>query len=179
MAALPVPVMLWYVLTTPRWMQNASCRGLERHHELHRRAIRVGDDAVIRADGVTIDFWHHERTIRIHAPGTAVVNDGDARLGKLGRPLLGHIPASTEQSHLRPCGQAPPQLSSRSICGLETPPPCPRSENFPQEVTHPRATPALPSLRAWSARRVPSLQLPLILILPWFLIQLQIPTSHQ
>ena len=28
MAALPVPVMLWYVLTTPRWMKNASCRGL-------------------------------------------------------------------------------------------------------------------------------------------------------
>ena len=76
-------------------------QGFEHHHELHRRAIRVGDDTVIRTDDVTVDFRHHERTIRIHAPGTAVVNDCDSRLGKFGRPLFGHIPASAEQRHLR------------------------------------------------------------------------------
>ena len=47
----------------------------------------------------------------------------------------------------------------------------PRFAHFPREATHPRATPALPSLRAWSARRVPSLQLSPISIHPWLLIQ--------
>ncbi len=78
---------------------------LEGHQELHRRAIGVGDYAVVGTDGVAVHLGYHEWACWIHAPRTAVVDDRGPHFGKLGRPLFGHIPASTEQRHLRPCRQ--------------------------------------------------------------------------
>ena len=61
----------------------------EHRHELHRRAVRVGDDARVALHVVGIDLADDERDGRVHSPGRAVVDDrraaGDGERGELAR----------------------------------------------------------------------------------------------
>ena len=49
---------------------------LQRHDELRGRAIRVGDDVLLRKTlgGVGVDLRHDQRNVRIHAPGGGIVD---------------------------------------------------------------------------------------------------------
>ena len=105
MAALPVPGDALVRADDTALDAVGVVQWLEGHHELHRRAIGVGNDAVIGTDGIAVYLRHHQGTLGIHAPGAAVINDRGPRLGKLGRPLFRYISASTEQRHQRPCSQ--------------------------------------------------------------------------
>ena len=44
--ASPLPDTAWYVLTTSRRRPASACSGREHRHRGHRRAVRVGDDAL-------------------------------------------------------------------------------------------------------------------------------------
>ena len=49
---------------------------LERHDELNRGAVRVGDDIFRRADVVSVDFGDDERRVGVHSEVRGVINDG-------------------------------------------------------------------------------------------------------
>ena len=50
---------------------------LERDHQLHRRAVRVGDDALVGVERLRVDLGDDERDLGVAAPGGGVV-DHDA-----------------------------------------------------------------------------------------------------
>ena len=41
---------------------------LERHHHLHRRAVRVGDDPAVRVERLGVDLGHDQRHVVVHPP---------------------------------------------------------------------------------------------------------------
>ena len=59
----------------------------ERHHHLHRRAVRVGDDALVAVDRVGVDLGDDQRHVVVHPPVAGVVDDDRAGLDQLRRPL--------------------------------------------------------------------------------------------
>ena len=60
---------------------------LQRDHQLHRRAVGVGDDPVVAVDGVVVDAGDDQRDVVVHAPVAGVVDDDRAGLDELRRPL--------------------------------------------------------------------------------------------
>ena len=76
-------------------------QGLQRHHQLHGRAVGIGDDVLLGVAGhrVGVDLGHDQRHVLVVAPGRGVVDDDAALGGDLGRPFLGHAdpPADIRQ----------------------------------------------------------------------------------
>ncbi len=73
---------------------------LQRHDQLCRRAIRVGDDVALLEvhDRIRVHFRNDQRNVGVVAPGRRVVDD-DATLGTdLRRPLLGNRAAGGHQA---------------------------------------------------------------------------------
>ena len=57
------------------------------HHQLHRRAVRVGDDPLVGVDRVVVDLGDHQRDVLVHAPVAGVVDHDRAGVDQLRRPL--------------------------------------------------------------------------------------------
>ena len=76
--------------------EEAVVKRFERHDQLDRRAIGVGDDEGV-TDGIRVDFRYHQGHAGVHAPGRAVVDDRGAHGLEGGCPLLAHIASGAEQ----------------------------------------------------------------------------------
>jgi len=61
-------------------------QGPNRHNGNNRRAIRVGNNALVLVNVLRIDFRHNQRHIRVHAEGGGIIDDDgsgfDSRGGK-------------------------------------------------------------------------------------------------
>ena len=78
---------------------------LEHGHRGHRRAVRVGDDALRSAcDGVRVHLGDDERHVGVHAPRGGVVDDDDARLREPGREPPGRRATGGEDRDVEPGG---------------------------------------------------------------------------
>ena len=75
----------------------------QRHQdrcELHRGAVRVGDDPLVAFQVVRIDLGHDERDVRLHPPGGRVVDDRGAA-SRCGRCQIARdVRAGTEQGDI-------------------------------------------------------------------------------
>ena len=76
----------------------------QRHHQLDGAAVRVRDDALVTGQGVRIDLRYHERHVRVHAPGAAVVDHRASRLREARRPFQRSATTGTEQRDIGPRG---------------------------------------------------------------------------
>ena len=81
---------------------GAVVQGLQRHHQLHGRAVGVGDDVLLGVAGhrVGVHLGHDQRHVLVVAPGRGVIDDDAALGGDLGRPLLGHRAAGRHQAEV-------------------------------------------------------------------------------
>ena len=71
---------------------------LGRQHDHHRRAVRVGDDALAGLPHrARVDLADDQRDVRVHAKRAGVVDDGRARGGEARRPLAAGAGAGAEQ----------------------------------------------------------------------------------
>ena len=70
--------------------------------ELHRGAVRVGDDPLVGRRVVRVDLRHDERDALVHPPRRGVVDDGRAAGDRLGRQRLGHAGAGREEGDVDP-----------------------------------------------------------------------------
>ena len=61
---------------------------LQGHHHDDRRAVRVGDDALVTGNGLRIDFRNNERDFRIHAESAGIVDDNGTGLDGCRSELL-------------------------------------------------------------------------------------------
>ncbi|MCY1298559.1 hypothetical protein D9M70_480500 [compost metagenome] len=75
---------------------------LQRHDELGRRAIRVGDDVLLgeERDRVRVHFRHDQRHFGVVAPGRRVVDDDAALLADLRRILERNSAAGRHQADI-------------------------------------------------------------------------------
>ena len=69
----------------------------QRHQRRDRRAIRVGDDALVIPDAVSVDLGDHQRHVRIHPEGRGIVDHDGAGLHCDWRVLSGNAAASRKQ----------------------------------------------------------------------------------
>src|SRR4051794_35848337 len=101
---------------------------LGRQHHDHRRAVRVGDDALARVgDRVRVDLADDERDLGIHAPRARVVDHERAVGGKPRRPLARRPAAGAEQREVEAgdrvvtqgLDDAPVELAARRALGRE------------------------------------------------------------
>ncbi len=69
----------------------------ERRHQLHRGAVRVGDDPLVGLEVVRVDLAHDQRDARLHPPGAGVVDDRAAAGGRLRRQVAGGVAAGREE----------------------------------------------------------------------------------
>ena len=69
----------------------------QRHQCGDRRAVRLGDDALVVADAAAVDLGDHQRHVRVHAEGGGIVDDDGAGLDRDRRVLLGNAAAGREQ----------------------------------------------------------------------------------
>ena len=69
----------------------------ERHHRRDRRAIGIGDDAFVVGNAAGVDLGHHQRHVRVHAEGGAVVHHHGAGLHRQRRIMFGNAAARREQ----------------------------------------------------------------------------------
>ena len=76
---------------------DGVAEGHERRHELHRAAVRVGDDPLVGLEVVRVDLADDERDARLHPPGARVVDDGAAAGGRLRRQLARDRAAGREE----------------------------------------------------------------------------------
>ena len=68
--------------------QRANSRQrCERQSQQDRRAIGIGDDALMGVSGFRVDFRNHKRNLRIHPKGTGVVNHDSSLLHRHWGPL--------------------------------------------------------------------------------------------
>ncbi len=77
-------------------------QGLQRHHELDRGTVRIGDDVLLleAVDRRGVHLRHDERHVGIVAPGRRII-DHDAALGRdLQRPFLGDRRARRHQTNV-------------------------------------------------------------------------------
>ena len=76
--------------------------GLECHHHLYRRAIRIGDDAAILVlrDGMRIHFRHHQRNIPVVAEVRGIVDHHATGSRSHRRVLFRDAAACREQTDL-------------------------------------------------------------------------------
>ena len=74
--------------------------GAEDRHQLHGRAIRVGDDPTVRVRGVGIDVGDDERDVGLHAERGRVVDDRCARGDRDGGPLARTRGTGREDRHV-------------------------------------------------------------------------------
>ena len=81
---------------------DAVAQRHEHRHELHRRAVRVGDDALVGLEVVRVDLAHDERDGGIHAPRGRVVDDDRAARGGLGCEVARDVGAGAEQRDVDP-----------------------------------------------------------------------------
>ncbi len=94
---------------------------LERHDHLHRRAVRVGNDAAVARQGIGVDLADDERHVLLHAPARGVVDHHGARGGEPRRPLTGGRAAGREEGDV----EAPDRLLVQALNGeaaVELPP---------------------------------------------------------
>ena len=75
---------------------NRVTHGAEDRHQLHGRAIGVGDDPAVRVGGVRIDVRDDQRHIGLHAECRRVVDDRGACGDRNWRPLTRACRASGE-----------------------------------------------------------------------------------
>ncbi len=75
---------------------------LQRHNQLGRGTVRIGNDIALRKAGecIGIHFRHHQRHIGIHAEGGAVVDDDTALRGSLRRIFPGNVATGGKQRHV-------------------------------------------------------------------------------
>ena len=68
---------------------------LQRHDQLRRRAVRIGDDVLAREqrDRVRVHFRHDQRHVLVVAEGRRIIDDDAALLADLRRPFLGDVAA--------------------------------------------------------------------------------------
>ncbi len=76
---------------------------LQRDHEDRRRAVRIGDEAVV-ADRVGIHLGHHQRHVGLQAEGGGVVHHRHALGGQRARMRLGEIARDGEQREIEMAG---------------------------------------------------------------------------
>ena len=77
-------------------------QGLQRHDELGGRAVRVGDDILLRESlrGLGIDLRHHQRHVGIHAESGRIVDDDAALRANARRPFLRNGAARGHQADI-------------------------------------------------------------------------------
>ena len=77
--------------------------GLQSHHHLNGRAVRVGDEVGRQAvgDPVAVHFRHHEGDAVVHAELRRVVDHDRAGIGSARGVVGGNAAACGEQRHLR------------------------------------------------------------------------------
>src|SRR5215212_6842979 len=64
---------------------------LQRHHQLHRGAVGIRDQAVVIGDRVVVHPRHDEGYVVMHPPVARVVDDHGTRIDDLRRPLRAHL----------------------------------------------------------------------------------------
>ena len=75
---------------------------LQRHDELRGRAVRIGDDVLLRKalDRVGVHFRHDQRHLGVVAPGRGIVDHDAALRTDLRRPFLGDGAARRHQADI-------------------------------------------------------------------------------
>jgi len=81
---------------------DAVTEGHEDRGELHRRAVRVRDDPLVRLEVSRIHLADDERHAGVHPPGARVVDDGRTVGDGLGSQGPGDVGASTEEGNVDP-----------------------------------------------------------------------------
>src|SRR6202041_1898619 len=97
-------------------------QGLERHYELNRRAVGIGDDAAVRilANERRIDLRHDERHVLLEAKLRGVVDD-DAACGAGARRVLARYGgARAEKSDLGATKIKPCEIIDRHVRAVKT-----------------------------------------------------------
>ena len=74
---------------------------LERHHHLHRRAVRVGDDSTVGLERLGVHLCDDERDVVLHAPARGVVDNDRSGLGKARGPLPRRRSAGGEEREVK------------------------------------------------------------------------------
>ena len=76
---------------------------LQHRHRHHRRAVRVGDDALSDlAERLAVDLGHDERDVGVHPPGRGVVDDDRPGGGHLRREGARRARPAGEQRDVEP-----------------------------------------------------------------------------
>ena len=90
-------------------------RVAQRHqdrHELHRGAVRVGDDPLVRLEVVGVHLAHDERDPGLHAPRGRVVDHGGATRGRLRSEVARDVGAGAEQGDVDAVERIPGRLAN-------------------------------------------------------------------
>jgi len=109
---------------TNRSIPAASCKRLQRHDHLHRRAVRVRHDPVVRSERLGVDLADDERNVVLHPPVRGVVDDHRAGRRKARRPLARGRAARGEQRRDRSPGSTPDRDPAPSDRCRRRPQPC-------------------------------------------------------
>ena len=91
--------------STGRWRRHPLDTGgvvdrLECHDHLHRRAVRVGDDAVVARQVIGVDLGDDQRHALVHAPGARVVDDDGSPPRRTRSPFGRDRAAGREESEV-------------------------------------------------------------------------------
>ena len=132
-------------------MPTASRSAISGGIELHRRAVGVGDDALVPGEVVGVHLRDDQRDRGVHAPRARVVDHGRAASRGLGRERLRRVAAGAEQGDvdaLERVGRGQPDLElavadghppARRTLGREQPQLGHRERLLEQDLGH-RAT---------------------------------------
>ena len=71
-----------------------------RHHQHHRGAIGIGDDALVPEGCVVVDVGYHQRHVVLHTERRGVVDDDGPGVGETGSVLTAPIPTSREEGYV-------------------------------------------------------------------------------
>ena len=115
---------------------HAVAQRHQQRDELHRRAVRVGDDPVMLRGVARVDLADHERHAELHAPGVRVVDHDRATLCGFGRELARDVGAGREQGDIDALEGRRASPLRRSGSGRR-----PRSRGRPSVPTRAGATP--------------------------------------
>ena len=91
-----------------------AVHGPQRRDRDDRRAVRIGDDALVREDRVAIDLGNDERHAGIHAKRRRVVDDDRAGLHRGRRELLRRAAAQRRTSRCRRPRSSPRSAPARA-----------------------------------------------------------------
>ena len=77
-------------------------QGLQYRHGRHRRAVGISNDSLCGGQGLLrVHLGHHQRNIRVHPPGTGIVDDGHSCLCKPRSLLEGKCAACAENGDVQ------------------------------------------------------------------------------